>query len=100
MNEIKRMQQLAGILSEIKVNAPDKLSVLKRGLERVLEGDKEFTEEDEQIEEIDNYIRQIHNSDNEDEIEEILSNYLYNDSGMIQDYLSMALEKSESPFLK
>jgi len=93
MNEIKRLQQLAGIITEVKVNKPDRLSVLKRGLEHVLEGDKEFTDDEHQVIGINDHIQDINKQEDEEGIREILSDYLFGDEGMIQDYIDMALNK-------
>ena len=44
MNEIKRLQQLAGILTEIKINTPNNIDYLcKQALQSLIDQDNQYT---------------------------------------------------------
>lgn len=79
---------------EIKINNPTRLETLKRGLIKILEGDKEYAADQEQIEDVNDYITYIQNSQTEEELtNHILAQYLYNDGEMVKDYINVALGK-------
>ena len=56
------------LLSEIKVNNPSKFENFKRNIIKILERDKEFTDNEEQKEDINSYIENIQSSTDENQI--------------------------------
>lgn len=82
------------LLSEIKINNPSKFENFKRNIIKILERDKEFTDDEEQKEDINSYIENIQSSTDENQIKKNLYYYLYSDDNMVQDYIDVALGKA------